>query len=103
MAISQHEISLDFGKALKRARQATGVTQEQFDAVSSRTYVSAIERGLKSPTLNKVEQLAAVLGLHPVTLVAMAYVRSSDTSNSDMLLNRVTTEVRNIMSSTSGF
>jgi len=36
-----------FGRALRYARRARGLPQEEFDAVSSRTYISAIERGLK--------------------------------------------------------
>lgn len=97
MTISLHESSLDFGKALKRARQATGVTQEQFDAVSSRTYVSSLERGLKSPTLNKLEQLAAVLDLHPVTLLALAYLNNTDEVGTNSLLAQVAAEVKAIV------
>lgn len=67
-------ISGNFGKALRRARKAKDIPQEEFDQVSSRTYVSAIERGLKQPTLPKIEALASVLNVHPLTLVAMAYI-----------------------------
>ena len=45
--------------------------------VSSRTYISALERGLKQPTLRKVDQLATVLGLHPLTLLTLSYVLAS--------------------------
>lgn len=67
-------ISGNFGKALRRARKAKDIPQEEFDQVSSRTYVSAIERGLKQPTLPKIEALASVLQVHPLTLVALAYI-----------------------------
>ncbi|MEX3854584.1 MULTISPECIES: helix-turn-helix domain-containing protein [Paraburkholderia] len=50
------------------------MTQEDFGLVSSRTYISTVERGLKSPTLGKIEQLADVLGVHPLTLLAVAYM-----------------------------
>lgn len=63
-----------FGNALKRLREIANVTQEDFGLVSSRTYVSTIERGLKSPTLGKIEQLADVLGVHPLTLLTVAYM-----------------------------
>lgn len=62
------------GKALKQLRELTDVTQEDFGLVSSRTYVSTVERGLKSPTLGKIEQLAEVLGVHPLTLLTAAYM-----------------------------
>ena len=49
------------------------MSQEDFSLVSSRTYVSSLERGLKSPTIQKVEELASVLNVHPLTLLALAY------------------------------
>jgi transcriptional regulator with XRE-family HTH domain len=62
------------GAALQQLRQITNVTQEDFGLVSSRTYISSVERGLKSPTLGKIEQLASVLGVHPLTLLTVAYM-----------------------------
>jgi transcriptional regulator with XRE-family HTH domain len=63
----------NFGKALQRIRKAKGISQEAFALTSSRTYVSTLERGLKSPTLNKIDELAEVLGVHPLTLLMAAY------------------------------
>ena len=37
-------------KALKTVRKARGLSQEAFSDVSSRTYMSTLERDLKSPT-----------------------------------------------------
>ena len=37
-------------KALKIVRKARGLSQEAFSDVSSRTYMSTLERDLKSPT-----------------------------------------------------
>lgn len=62
-----------FGKALQRIRKAKGISQEAFALTSSRTYVSTLERGLKSPTLSKIDELAEVLGVHPLTLLIAAY------------------------------
>lgn len=39
------------------------VHQLAFDVCSSRTYISALERGLKIPTLSKVDQLVEVMGI----------------------------------------
>jgi transcriptional regulator with XRE-family HTH domain len=64
----------NFGRALQRLREVADVTQEDFGLVSSRTYISTVERGLKSPTLGKIEQLAEVLGVHPLTLLTVAYM-----------------------------
>lgn len=66
--------SNNFGKALQRIRKAKGISQEAFALTSSRTYVSTLERGLKSPTLSKIDELAEVLGVHPLTLLMAAYL-----------------------------
>ncbi|MFI8619273.1 helix-turn-helix domain-containing protein [Acidovorax sp. NPDC077693] len=60
-------------EALRVVRDLRGLTQEDFSLVSSRTYVSGLERGLKSPTLKKIEQIASVLNVHPLTLLAISY------------------------------
>jgi transcriptional regulator with XRE-family HTH domain len=62
------------GTALQRLREIRNLTQEDFSLVSSRTYLSTVERNLKSPTLGKIEQFAEVLGVHPLTLLAAAYM-----------------------------
>jgi transcriptional regulator with XRE-family HTH domain len=67
-----------FGDGLQRARKKMGLTQEDFSEVSSRTYLSSLERGLKAPTIVKLEQLASVIGIHPVALLALAYLPGAD-------------------------
>lgn len=42
--------------------------------MSSRTYLSSLERGLKSPTLDKINQLAGTLNVHPLTILVATYV-----------------------------
>src|SRR6185369_8802070 len=49
------------GRAFRLARRAAGMSQDDFTAVSSRTYVSSIERGLKSLTIEKLSQLALAM------------------------------------------
>ena len=63
-----------FSQALKTARRARGLSQEAFSQVSSRTYVSTLERGLKTPTISKVDELAEVLDMHPLTLLTLSYM-----------------------------
>ncbi|MGK2914586.1 MAG: helix-turn-helix domain-containing protein [Porticoccaceae bacterium] len=62
-----------FAAALKTVRKAHGLSQEAFSDVSSRTYLSALERGLKSPTLRKLAELCEVMDVHPLTLLTLAY------------------------------
>ena len=56
--------------AIRTVRKARGLSQEAFSNVSSRTYMSTLERDLKSPTLNKLAELCEVMQVHPVTLLA---------------------------------
>ena len=60
-------------EALKTIRKARGLSQEAFSNVSSRTYMSSLERDLKSPTLNKLGELCDVMEVHPLTLLTLAY------------------------------
>jgi len=53
------------------------LTQEDFSVVSSRTYLSSLERGIKAPTITKIEEIATVIGIHPLSLIAYAYLPSS--------------------------
>jgi transcriptional regulator with XRE-family HTH domain len=63
-----------FGSGLQKARKSRGLSQEDFSIVSSRTYLSSLERGKKAPTITKVEEIASVIGVHPVALLAYAYL-----------------------------
>lgn len=91
-----------FPKALKTVRVARGLNQEAFGLVSSRTYVSSLERGLKVPTINKIDDIAAVLGVHPLTLLTLAYVtQGGATTDVDELTGQVRQEVLDIVASLS--
>ncbi len=54
-----------FAAALKHYREAVGLSQEDLAAQAGldRTYVSQLERGLKSPTLTSLEKLAECFGV----------------------------------------
>ena len=84
-----------FARALRLAREAKGLAQEDFDQVSSRTYVSALERGVKQPTVPKVGQLAGVLGIHPLTLLALGYVEQPQDAID--LLDQVREELEDLL------
>lgn len=59
--------------AIKTIRKSRNLTQEDFGLVSSRTYLSTLERGLKSPTLDKLDEIAKTMEVHPTVLVILAY------------------------------
>ena len=78
--------------ALKMARKARGLSQEAFSDVSSRTYLSTLERGMKSPTLSKLAAISQVLAIHPLTLLMLSYTGGSATEM-DALIARIRREV----------
>lgn len=86
-----------FGAGLQLARKSRGLTQEDFSIVSSRTYLSSLERGMKSPTISKLEELASVIGVHPLSLLALAYHPSTEQDCLE-LCEQITTELHSIYS-----
>ena len=78
-------------EALKTIRKARGLSQEDFSDVSSRTYMSTLERDLKSPTLNKLAELCEVMEVHPLTLLTLA--DGGDDKGVDALIARVKSEI----------
>ena len=82
--------------ALKTVRKARGLSQEDFSNVSSRTYMSTLERDLKSPTLSKLAELCEVMEVHPLTLLALAY-GGTDARKADQLLAQVRQELAAVM------
>ena len=92
MHLTEHPTN-NFPAALKDARTSLGLAQEAFSLASSRTYVSSLERGIKSPTLSKVDTLAEVLGIHPLTLLTLAYLEDRRTQSAEALIERVAQEL----------
>lgn len=81
-----------FPAALKMARKARGLSQEAFSDVSSRTYLSTLERGMKSPTLSKLAAISQVLAIHPLTLLTLSYT-GGNTAEIDALIARIRREL----------
>ncbi len=54
-----------FGARLRKLRRDKDLSQEAlaYEAKSNRTYISELERGLKSPTITTLDNLANSLGI----------------------------------------
>ncbi|MCK4141964.1 helix-turn-helix transcriptional regulator [Ralstonia pseudosolanacearum] len=78
--------------AIRIVRKARGLSQEAFSDVSSRTYLSSLERDLKSPTVQKLTELCEVMEVHPLTLLTLAYAGTEQPEISQ-LLDRVQHEL----------
>lgn len=63
-----------FGKVVRECRLEKGLTQEQlgFESGLTRNFVSLVELGQRSPTLDTVETVARALGVSASALVTRA-------------------------------
>ena len=83
----------NFPAALRKLRKSKGMSQEAFSLISSRTYLSSLERGLQSPTLNKVDSLAENLEVHPLTLLTLSYIKTVDAASLKKVFDTVEKEL----------
>jgi transcriptional regulator with XRE-family HTH domain len=60
-----------FGEALRATRKERGISQMDLYEASGidRTYISAVERGLQSPTIRMIARFAKYLKVRPSDLV----------------------------------
>jgi transcriptional regulator with XRE-family HTH domain len=92
LATAKHSLAA----AIRTIRKARGLSQEAFSDVSSRTYMSTLERDLKSPTLHKLSELCEVMEVHPLTLLTLAYAGDSS-RKTEQLLAQVRQELEAVL------
>lgn len=65
--MERDEILHQFGETIREIRQEKGIAQEKLAHLSDidRTYMSAIERGLKNPSLKIIFKISEGLGINP--------------------------------------
>lgn len=78
-------LKIAFAGVLKAMRAGKGLTQRNLAEVSSRTYVSKLERAQSSPTLEMITALSGTLGVNPLTLVAITLCAESGQSVNALL------------------
>ncbi len=76
-AFDRRRVAHVFGVILRTARRGAGISQEELAELADvdRTYPSLLERGLRTPTLGKVIDIADALGIEPAALVTMTVSR----------------------------
>ncbi|AHC84090.1 MULTISPECIES: helix-turn-helix domain-containing protein [Pseudomonas] len=84
------ERKLAFGSALKEVRVQKEIAQEQLGA--SQSFISTVERGIRSPTIEKMEEFAERLGVNPATLIVLMQVGQE--GDVDALLAKIRDEIR---------
>jgi len=60
-----------FGEELQKIRKEKGLSQEQlgFESGYHRTYISQLERGVKSPSLKTIFRISKALTIQPSKLI----------------------------------
>ncbi len=81
-----------FAEVLRAMRSSRGLTQAQMAETSSRTYLSKLERGQSSLTVDKLDSLSRTFGLSPLTLIAVTLGAGAEASLED-LRNRLDAEL----------
>lgn len=89
------ERKLAFGSALKYVRVQRGIAQEQVGA--SQSFISTIERGIRSPTIEKMQELAERLGVNPATLIVLMQIELD--GKEEEILENVQNEIRALKNS----
>lgn len=90
------DIRQSLATAIRTIRKKKGLTQEDFGVVSSRTYLSSLERGLKSPTVDKLEEIAGVLDVHPASILLMAYAIQARPLEREGLIDEIAAETKDL-------
>lgn len=84
-----------FAVVLRALRSKRNITQREFADTTSRTYLSKLESGKSSITLDKLEQLSERLDLSPLALLALTI--SEETGEpAAALLDKLGVELREL-------
>jgi transcriptional regulator with XRE-family HTH domain len=75
----ERTLDASFGAMLRKLREERGLSQEQlaFETGVHRTFVSQLERGLKTPSLATLFKLAAALGIEPSKMIRKLEAQSN--------------------------
>lgn len=78
-----------FGKAFVKARKVAGLTQDDYDLVSTRSYISYIERGKNSITIDKLDVLSKFMNIHPASLIIQTYLEYDENLSSMDVMRKI--------------
>lgn len=90
------EIQKALGLAIKKIRLSKNLTQEFFSDISSRTYMSVLENGKKSPSVEKIDSLANAMEVHPITIFTLSYLIADENLTLDDLQRKISEEMSKI-------
>ena len=79
------------GLALKQQRLSKGLSQETIGA--SQSYISDIERGLKAISVEKLDELAKNMGVHPLTILTNSYLKIDANTDLQQIFELISKEL----------
>jgi transcriptional regulator with XRE-family HTH domain len=88
------ELKRAIGTSIKSYRLKREIPQENLGP--SQPYISNLEAGRGSASIDKIEQMADVLGVHPMSIIFAGYLRSNEDANRDQLFERIRIELAEI-------
>lgn len=94
------DIRRGLARSLRLIRKSKGIAQEHLSEVSGRTYLSEIERGIKNPTVEKIDELARAMNVHPLTLLTLAYLPQLRAQDLEGFQDRINKEAKALLAKT---
>lgn len=88
------ELKRAIGAFIKSYRLKRDISQESLGP--SQPCISNLEAGKGSASLNKIEQIADVLGVHPISIIVAGYLTSNEYADKEQLLERIRIELAEI-------
>ncbi|WP_460151867.1 helix-turn-helix domain-containing protein [Pseudomonas sp. S2_B07] len=88
------EFKRAIGTSIKSYRLKRDIPQESLGP--SQPYISNLEAGRGSASIDKIEQMADVLGVHPMSIIFAGYLTSHEDANKEQLFERIRIELAEI-------
>lgn len=88
------ELKRAIGTSIKSYRLKRDIPQESLGP--SQPYISSLEAGRGSASIDKIEQMADVLGVHPMSIIFAGYLTSNEDANREQLFERIRIELAEI-------
>ncbi|MCF5806214.1 DNA-binding protein [Pseudomonas coronafaciens pv. zizaniae] len=88
-------LRIAFASTLRFMRRHSSVLQADFEGGVSQSHISRLERGESSVTLERLEEIAAQLKMHPLSLIALTWGATEQIPPAE-LLERVRQELESV-------
>lgn len=88
------ELNDAFALALRDMRHQANLAQSDFPPRVSREYISLLERGLRSPSLKVIDDLAEIMGISPLSLVLQCYLHRDPSTSFEGILAKAVRDLR---------